>query len=85
MSDLQFPTCATLRIGYPASITLEAEAAPIFHLSFTVNDLDGALAFYSTLGGIVGRRETGWVDVVLCGAQLTLQHVPEDVLEPVPR
>jgi len=58
---------------------------PIFHLSFPVHDLDEAVAFYSVLGGVVGRREPGWVDVALFGAQLTLQHVPEDVLEPMPR
>src|SRR4051812_32197154 len=66
-------------------MTPEAEAPPIFHLSFPVNDLDDAIAFYSTLGGIVGRRETGWADVALFGAQLTLQHVPQDVLQPMPR
>jgi extradiol dioxygenase family protein len=66
-------------------MTPEAKAAPIFHLSFPVNDLDEAIAFYSTLGGMVGRRERGWADVALFGAQLTLQHVPEDVLQPMPR
>ena len=66
-------------------MTDEAETAPIFHLSFPVNDLDEAIAFYSTLGGIVGRRDTAWADVALFGAQVTLQHVPEDVLEPMPR
>lgn len=66
-------------------MTRHAEAATIFHLSFPVNDLDEAITFYSTLGGIVGRRETGWADVALFGAQLTLQHVPEDVLQPMPR
>lgn len=69
----------------PADMTSQIEPAPIFHLSFPVNDLDEALAFYSSLGGIVGRRETGWADVALFGAQLTLQHVPEDVLQPMPR
>lgn len=66
-------------------MTSGAEARPIFHLSFPVNDLDEAIAFYSTLGGIVGRRETAWADVALFGAQLTLQHVPDDVLQPMPR
>ncbi len=59
--------------------------APIFHLSFPVHDLEQAIDFYATLGGVVGRRETGWADVALFGAQLTLQHVPEDVLRPMPR
>lgn len=66
-------------------MTPQPKAAPIFHLSFPVNDLDEAIAFYSTLGGIVGRREAAWADVALFGAQLTLQHVPEDVLQPMPR
>jgi len=64
---------------------LKADAAPIFHLSFPVNELDEAIAFYSILGGHVGRREKGWADVALFGAQLTLQHVPDDVLQPMPR
>lgn len=59
--------------------------APIFHLSFPVHDLDKAIAFYSALGGVMGRRGTAWADVALFGAQLTLQHVPEDVLQPMPR
>ena len=59
---------------------------PIFHLSFPVRDLDEALRFYAgILGGAPGRREQGWADVGLFGAQLTLQHVPEDVLQPMPR
>ena len=66
-------------------MTGQAEAAPIFHLSFPVHDLDEAIAFYSVLGGVVGRREAAWADVGLFGAQLTLQHVPEDVLRPMPR
>lgn len=73
------------KTGYPAGMTPDANAAPIFHLSFPVNELDEAIAFYSALGGMVGRRERGWADVALFGAQLTLQHVPEDVLQPMPR
>ena len=58
----------------------------IFHLSFPVHDLDQALRFYTgVLGGVAGRREEAWADVGLFGAQLTLQHVPEDVLQPMPR
>jgi hypothetical protein len=66
-------------------MTDQVEAAPIFHLSFPVHDLDQAIPFYSILGGVVGRHETAWADVGLFGAQLTLQHVPEDVLRPMPR
>ena len=57
----------------------------IFHLSFPVRDLNEAIPFYSTLGGVVGRHETTWADVALFGAQLTLQQRPEDVLQPMPR
>ncbi len=63
-----------------------APSAPIFHLSFPVIDLAGSIAYYTeTLGGILGRREEGWADVALFGAQITLQHVPDDVLVPMPR
>jgi len=61
-------------------------AEPIFHLSFPVRDLDESIAFYTAvLGGAEGRRERTWADVALFGAQLTLQHVPSDVLTPMPR
>ena len=66
-------------------MTDPAKVAPIFHLSFPVRDLDEAIAFYSALGGVVGRREMGWADVALFGAQLTLQQVPGEVLQPMPR
>jgi hypothetical protein len=59
---------------------------PVFHLSYPVRDLDEALAFYvGTLGAVIGRREAEWADIGLFGAQLTLQHVPGDVLSPMPR
>lgn len=59
---------------------------PIFHLSFPVRDLDEAIAFYvDVLGGVPGRRTEGWADVLLFGAQITLQHSPQDVLTPMPR
>lgn len=57
----------------------------IFHLSLPVRDLDEAITFYSALGGEVGRREAEWADVALFGAQLTLQAIPEDVFQPMPR
>ena len=66
-------------------MTNQAAATPIFHLSIPVHDLDEAIAFYVTLGGMVGRREPAWAGVALFGAQLTLQHNPEDVLQPMPR
>jgi len=60
--------------------------APIFHLSFPVRDLEEGLAWYAaTLGGVPGRREQGWADIALFGAQLTLQHAPDDLLENMPR
>lgn len=59
---------------------------PIFHLSFPVRDLDEAIAFYrDAFGAVPGRREAAWADIALFGAQLTLQHAPSDVLEPIPR
>ncbi len=59
---------------------------PIFHLSVPVSDLEEALDFYvGVLGGVPGRREAGWVDVALFGAQVTLQHQPQDVSRPMPR
>lgn len=66
-------------------MTGHSEAPPIFHLSLPVRDLDEAVAFYSTLGGIEGRREDDWTDVALFGAQLTLQHIPKEVLQPMSR
>jgi len=60
--------------------------APIFHLSFPVRDLEESLAYYTeTLGAVPGRREAAWADIALFGAQLTLQHRPGDVLDPMPR
>lgn len=65
---------------------MTVRSTPIFHLSFPVRDLEEAVAFYcDSIGGVLGRREAAWADIALFGAQLTLQHVPEDVLEPMPR
>ncbi len=59
---------------------------PIFHLSFPVADLAQSIAFYTEeLGGLVGRQEEDWADIALFGAQVTLQHQPQDVLDPMPR
>ena len=67
-------------------MTDPALSAPIFHLSFPVRDLEEGLSYYTAkLGGVPGRRAEGWADVALFGAQLTLQHAPDDVLEPMPR
>src|SRR5690349_22728244 len=66
-------------------MTGQSTSAPIFHLSFPVHDLHEAIAFYSGLGGVLGRRGTNWADLALFGAQVTLQQVPEDVLRPMPR
>jgi extradiol dioxygenase family protein len=58
----------------------------IFHLSFPVRDLHESIEFYTiALGGTLGRREPEWADIALFGAQVTLQHVPGDVLDPMPR
>lgn len=67
-------------------MTDPAPNAPIFHLSFPVHDLEQGLSYYTEmLGAVPGRREQGWADVALFGAQLTLQRVPGDVLDPMPR
>ena len=59
---------------------------PIFHLSLPVRDLEEGLSYYtSILGGVPGRREQAWADIALFGAQLTLQHRPDDVPDPMPR
>lgn len=59
---------------------------PIFHLSFPVRDLDEAIAFYTTqLGATLGRREAVWADLALFGAQVTLQHAPDEIAEPASR
>jgi len=58
----------------------------IFHLSFPVRDLGEAIAFYeSRFEAVVGRREAGWADIALFGAQVTLQEAPGDILDPMPR
>ena len=67
-------------------MTDPARSAPIFHLSFPVRDLDEGLAWYrEKLGAVPGRREPAWADVALFGAQLTLQHAPDDVPDSMPR
>jgi uncharacterized protein len=67
-------------------MTDSVHGTPIFHLSLPVRDLEENLSFYTeTLGGVAGRQERAWADVALFGAQLTLQHVPDDVLDPMPR
>lgn len=59
---------------------------PIFHLSFPVRDLDEAIAFYTgTLGGALGRRAAAWADIALFGAQVTLQHAPDEIADPPSR
>lgn len=53
----------------------------IFHLSFPVNELHETLDFYcDVLGGVIGRRQPHWVDVILFRHQLTLQLRPDQVL-----
>jgi extradiol dioxygenase family protein len=59
---------------------------PIFHISFPVRDLAEAIAFYQDeLGAEIGRREFGFADALLFGAQVTLQNDPDNVLKPMPR
>ena len=53
----------------------------IFHLSLPVSDLEAARRFYQRyLGATLGRTEDDWIDVLLWGHQITLQHRPDEVL-----
>lgn len=53
----------------------------IFHLSIPVSDLVSAKRFYiDVLGARAGREHAEWLDVLLWGHQITLQHRPTEVL-----
>src|SRR5687768_17643284 len=53
----------------------------IFHLSIPVLDLASAKRFYvDVLGARAGREQPEWLDVLLWGHQITLQHRPTEVL-----
>ena len=53
----------------------------IFHLSIPVSDLTSAKRFYvEVLGATIGRENEAWLDILLWGHQITLQHRPEEVL-----
>ena len=57
----------------------------IFHLSIPVSDLASCRRFYvEVLGASIGRANEAWLDVLLWGHQITLQHRPNEVL-PVER
>src|SRR5689334_6369484 len=62
----------------------QAKAAPIFHLSFPVHDLEEAIAFYSGLGGVVGRRKRVGVAVALSAPHLPPRGFPEAVPRRMP-
>ncbi len=52
-----------------------------FHLSIVVADLEPAKRFYiGVLGARIGRENDEWVDILLWGHQITLQHKPEEVM-----
>ena len=58
-------------------------ARHIFHLSIPVSDLQTAKRFYvEVLGASIGRDNSGWLDVLLWGHQVTLQLRPSEVLPP---
>ena len=58
---------------------------PIVHISFPVHDLDEAIDFYTmVLGASVGRRTESFADILLFGAQVTLQNDRQNVLCPMP-
>jgi hypothetical protein len=51
----------------------------LFHLSIPVAELGPAKRFYiETLGATAGRAAAEWLDVILWGHQLTLQHRPAE-------
>jgi uncharacterized protein len=53
----------------------------IFHLSIPVSDLAVAKRFYlDILNARVGRQHADWLDILLWGHQITLQHRPTEVL-----
>jgi extradiol dioxygenase family protein len=53
----------------------------IFHLSIPVTELQSAKRFYvDVLGAKAGREQPDWLDVLLWGHQITLQHRPAEVL-----
>lgn len=53
----------------------------LFHLSIPVAELDPAKRFYvEVLGATSGRVSTEWLDVLLWGHQITLQHQPAQTL-----
>jgi extradiol dioxygenase family protein len=57
----------------------------IFHLSIPVSDLESSRRFYlEVMGASIGRANEEWLDVLLWGHQITLQHRPDEVL-PVDR
>lgn len=59
---------------------------PIIHISFPVNDLAEAIDFYtSRLGARPGKRNATSADVVVFGAQVTLQDDGPNVSNPMPR
>jgi len=59
---------------------------PIIHISFPVRDMAAAVSFYQReLGAEIGRRADSFTDVLVFGAQLTLQNDPAAVTAPMPR
>ena len=53
----------------------------IFHLSIPVTELSSSKQFYvDVLGATPGREMQDWLDVLLWGHQITLQHRPDEVL-----
>ena len=55
----------------------------IFHLSIPVSELASAKRFYvEVLGASIGRENDQWLDILLWGHQITLQHRPLEVLPP---
>src|SRR4051812_8888166 len=53
----------------------------VFHLSIPVAELAQAKRFYvEVLGAAIGRENEEWLDILLWGHQITLQHRPTEVM-----
>jgi uncharacterized protein len=59
---------------------------PIIHISIPVRDVAEAVAFYtSTLDSEIGKSNATSIDVLVFGAQITLQDDAGSVTHPMPR
>ena len=58
---------------------------PLFHLAFAVTDLEATRSFYvETLGCVVGRTDTRWIDFDFRGHQITAHLVESSAAAETP-